>query len=172
VPSVTGQATSPALRGPSWRRRVSGTLAGIVVYLPWLAAKLFPLVWRWPGGHFSLDYGQLLAVLPGAVLIALSAPRVAYRRRDALLLLLPPWGLRVAWVIGTRLGRLPDRDWPERADTFPVHGRQAARIAAAAHRYRNWRHRRGSEHPAEQELSNAEAPAPDRRGSDEKASSR
>ena len=42
-------------------------------------------------------------MLPGLALIALLAPRVAYRRRDALLLLLPPWGFRIAWVIGSRL---------------------------------------------------------------------
>jgi hypothetical protein len=140
VPSATGLAAALAPRGRSWRRRVSGTLTGVVVYVPWLAAEQFPLDWRWAGG-FSLDYGALLAVLPSVVLIAWLAPRVAYRRRDALLLLLPPWGFRTAWVIGTRLGQLPHRDWPERADTFPVHGRHAARIAAAAHRYRTWRQR-------------------------------
>ena len=141
-PSATGLATSSGPRGGSWRQRVSGTLACVVVYVPWLAAKLFPLEWRWPGG-FSLDYGGLLAALPGVVFIALPAPRVAYRRRDALLLLLlPPWGLRIGWVIGTRLVQLPHRDWPERTDTFPVHGRHAARIAAAAHSYRSWRQRR------------------------------
>jgi hypothetical protein len=30
--------------------RVSGTLVAAVAYLPWLAARLFPLDWRWPGG--------------------------------------------------------------------------------------------------------------------------
>jgi hypothetical protein len=152
-PPATGLATSSGPRGGSWRRRVSGTLAGVVVYGPGLAAKLFPLEWRRPGG-FSLDYGGLLAALPGVVLIALLAPRVAYRRRDALLLLLPPWGLRIAWVIGTRPVRLPHRDWPERTDTFPVHGRHAAQIAAAAHSYRSWRQRRTRlANPAQQELS-------------------
>jgi hypothetical protein len=128
-------------------------LAGVVVYVPALAAKLFPLEWRWPGG-FSFDYGGLLAALPGVVLIALLAPRVAYRRRDALLVLLPPWGLRIAWVIGTRLVQLPHRNWPERTDTLPVHGRHAARIAAAAHRYRSWRQRRARlANPVQQELA-------------------
>jgi hypothetical protein len=150
---ATGLAAALAPRGRSWRRLVSGTLTGVVVYAPWLAAEQFPLDWRWAGG-FSLDYGELLAVLPSVVLIALLAPRVAYRRRDALLLLLPPWGFRIAWVIGTRLGQLPHRDWPERADTFPVHGRHAARIAAAAHRYRSWRQRRARlANPAQPELS-------------------
>jgi hypothetical protein len=112
---------------------------GIVVYVPWVAARLFPLEWRWPEG-FSLNYGELLSVLPGMIITALLAPRVAYRRRDALMLLLPPWGFRIAWVIGTRLGQLPHRGWPERTDVFAVHGYHAARIAVAANRYRNWRH--------------------------------
>jgi hypothetical protein len=152
-PSATRLATSTGPRGGSWRRRVSGTLAGVVVYGPWVAAKLFPLEWRWPGG-FSLDYGGLLAALPGVVLIALLAPRVAYRRRDALLLLLPPWGLRIAWVIGTRLGQLPHRDWPERTDTFTVHSRRTAQVAAAAHRYRSWRQRRARLANPAQQLAN------------------
>ena len=151
--SATRLATSSGPRGGNWRRRFGGTLAGVIVYAPSLAAKLFPHEWRWPGG-FSLDYGALLVALPGVVLIVLLAPRVAYRRRDALLLFLPPWGLRIAWVIGTRLVQLPHRDWPERTDTFPVHGRHAARIAAAAHSYRSWRQRRVRiANPAQQEPS-------------------
>ncbi len=106
-----------------------------VVNLPWLAAKLFPLGWRWHS--FSIPYGEDLGVLPGLVLTALLAPRVAYRRRDALtMLLLPPGGIRFAWIIGTRLGQLPHRDWPERTDGIPLQGRLAAQIAVAANRYR------------------------------------
>jgi hypothetical protein len=113
-----------------------------VVYVPWLlAAEVFTLDWRWPGSAV-LNYGELLSVLPGVVLIAWLAPRVAYRRRDALLLLLPPWGFRITWVIGARLAQLPHRDWPERTDVFPVHGRYTARIAVAANRYASRRQRR------------------------------
>jgi hypothetical protein len=113
-----------------------------VVYVPWLlAAKVFALDWRWPGS-VVFNYGELLSVLPGVVLIALLAPRVAYRRRDALFLFLPPWGFRIAWVIGIRLGQLPHRDWPERTDVFPVHGRYTARIAVVANRYTSRRQRR------------------------------
>ncbi|MGH3186829.1 MAG: hypothetical protein ACRDOL_06125 [Streptosporangiaceae bacterium] len=39
-------------------------LTGVVVYVPWLAVTLFPLQWHFSGG-FSLDYGELLGVLPG-----------------------------------------------------------------------------------------------------------
>jgi hypothetical protein len=140
-PSATALATSPTPRGRIWRRRIGGTLLVAVAYVPWLAAKLFPLDWRWPGS-VVFHYGELLSVLPGVVLAALLAPRVAYRRRDALMLLFPPWGIRIAWVIGMRLGQLPHRDWPERTDVFPVQGRYTARIAAAANSYRSRRQRR------------------------------
>lgn len=113
----------------------------VVAYVPLLAAKLYPLDWHWPGS-VVFHYGELLSLLPGVVFTTLLAPRVAYRRRDALTLLFPPGGLRLAWIIGTRLGQLPHRDWPTRTDGIPVQGRQAARIAAAANNYRSWRHRR------------------------------
>jgi len=79
---------------------------------------------------------------------------VAYRRRDALMLLFPPYGVRFAWVIGTRLGQLPHAGWPARTDAFPVHGRHAARIAVAVNSYRSRRHRpAGDPVPAEHEAS-------------------
>lgn len=125
-----------------WRRRVCGSFMVGVAYLPWLAARIFPLDWQWAWG-VSFHYGELLSVLPGVVLTALLAPRVAYRRRDALtLLLLPPAGIRLGWIVGTRIGQLPHRDWPERTDVLPLQGRQAARIAVTANRYRNWHQRR------------------------------
>lgn len=84
---------------------------------------------------------RLRARCSHVVLTALLAPRVAYRSRDALMLLFPPAGIRLAWVIGTRLGQLPHRDWPARTDGIPLQGRQAARIAAAVNRYRSRRQR-------------------------------
>ena len=67
------------------------------------------------------DYGQLLASLPVFFLIGLLAPLVSNRRRDALLLFVPIAGLIMLWRIGSRLVRLPDRDWPRRPDeTVPV----------------------------------------------------
>ena len=65
-------------------------------------------------GH--LVYGGLLAVLPSVSLIALLAPLVSYRRRDVLLLLVPLWNLVMIWTIGSRISRLPYRDWPLRPD--------------------------------------------------------
>ncbi len=123
---------------------MGGMFMTCAVYLPWLAVKLFPLDWRWPGS-VVFHYGELLSVLPGVVLIALLAPRVDYRRRDAMMLLFPPGGIRLAWITGTRLGQLPHRDWPARADGIPVQGRRAVQIATAVNRYRSWRLRRGTQ---------------------------
>ena len=135
-------APAPGPRRRIWRRRVGGTLLVGAAYGPLLAAKFYyQLDWRWFGGVY-FHYGELLSVLPGAVLTALLAPRVAYRRRDGLTLLFPPGGIRVAWIIGTRLCQLPHRDWPARTDGIELQGRQAARIAAAVNRYRLWRQRR------------------------------
>jgi len=116
-------------------------------YGPYLLAKVYELDWHWFGA-VVFHYGEPLSLLPGVVLTALLAPRVAHRRRDALtLLFFPPAGIRVAWIIGTRLGQLPHRDWPERTNGIEFQGRQAARIAAAANRYRLWRHRRRTSGP-------------------------
>ncbi len=62
------------------------------------------------------DYGQFLSFLPLFFLVGMLAPLVSYRRRDALLVLVPIWGLVVLWTIGSRLARLHDRDWPPRPD--------------------------------------------------------
>jgi hypothetical protein len=65
-------------------------------------------------GQFA--YGGPLAVLQSVLLIALLAPLVSYRRRDVLILLVPLWNLVMVWTIGSRLSRLPCRDWPLRPD--------------------------------------------------------
>jgi len=145
LPSATGPATSPVPRGRSWRESVSAMLMAAAVYGPLLVAALYPLEWRWAGG-FSLNYGQLLSVLPGMVLIAWLAPRVPYRRRDALLLLLPPWGLShrvgnrgppgaaAAPRLARTDGRIPRAGPPRRPDRRG--GSQLPELAPAARRAR------------------------------------
>jgi hypothetical protein len=65
------------------------------------------------------------------------------RRRDALtVLFFFPGGLRIAWIIGTRLAQLPYRTWPAREEVIPLHGRGYAWIALAGNRYHLWRERR------------------------------
>lgn len=124
-----------------WRRRISGLLTVIVT----CGGSLIPSVpaWTWHvAGSVHFDYGEPLILAPGAALMALLAPRVGYRRRDALTVfaLLP--GVRLAWIVGTRLGQLPYRDWTQRADAIPFPGRwerRATLLGAAVHRYRRRR---------------------------------
>jgi hypothetical protein len=148
---VRRKRRSPALHEHPRRVRGAGSGGGGLAGYSWSApptdlvlAKLYPLDWRWYGGIY-FHYGELVSLFPGAVLTALLAPRVAYRRRDALTLLFPPGGIRVAWIIGTRLGQLPHRDWPARTDGIELQGRQATRIAAAVNSYRLWRQRRAEQ---------------------------
>jgi hypothetical protein len=126
-----------------WRRRVSGAVVvGAAYGLPVALPQLHELKWHWFGSVWFI-YGEPLSLLPGVLLVALLAPLVSYRRRDALTMFFPLRGIRVAWIIGTRLSQLPQRDWPARADGLvPLHDRRMARIAMTVNRYRNWRSRR------------------------------
>jgi hypothetical protein len=105
------------------------------------------LEWNWPLPG-NVEIGAILTTLPGAALVALLAPRVSYRRRDALaVIFFFPAGLRIAWIIGTRLAQLPYRPWPAREDVIPLQGRHYAWIALAGNRYNLWRQRRGRPAP-------------------------
>ena len=118
-----------------------GAAYGPTVVVP---ASFGGLDWHWLGGVFHV--GEALGALPGLLLVAVFAPDVAYRRRDALTLLVPLRGVWVAWVIGARLAQLPHRDWPARAEGAELPGRQIARIVTAVNGYRLWRHRRVQRH--------------------------
>jgi hypothetical protein len=86
-----------------------GATYGLPIALP----QLHSARWHWFGSIWFV-YGEPLSLLPGIVLAALLAPLVAYRRRDALMLLVPFQGIYLAWIIGSRGGQLPHRDWPAR----------------------------------------------------------
>jgi hypothetical protein len=131
---------APSLRGGNRRRRVGGALMVGVTYGPmvFVPASSHEHGWHWFGSVY-FEYGDVLCLLPGIALMALFGPVVAYRRRDALTLFFPPRGIRVAWIIGTRLAQLPHRDWPVRTDGVELQGRQAARLAVAVSNYRLWR---------------------------------
>ena len=122
--------------------RIGGALMVGACLAPVLIPGLPGLEWNWPlPGPVQL--GVILAALPGAALVALLAPLVSYRRRDALtVLFFFPAGLRIAWIIGTRLAQLPYRNWPAREDAIPLHGRHYAWIALAGKRYSGWRQSR------------------------------
>ena len=130
----------PGPRVMRWRGRAGGLLMACAsLALPVAAPGLARQEWHWPLPG-SVDAGAILCMVPGAVLVAVLAPLAAYRRRDALtMLFFPPAGIRAAWIIGTRLARLPHRDWPVRAaDGVPLHGRRAGQLAVAVACCRRW----------------------------------
>jgi hypothetical protein len=139
VPATTKLRPAPSPWVRPWRRRVGGALmVGACFALPVAVPQLYLFEWNWslPG---SLELGAILSMLPAAALVALLAPLVSYRRRDGLTMFVPLAGIRVAWIMGTRLGQLPHRNWPTREELIPAQSRQVARIAIAANRYRLWR---------------------------------
>jgi hypothetical protein len=115
--SVRAMVSSWAAGGPTqtqarkWVWQFVGGATVTFIFSTMIADSPFrQLAW----GHFV--YGGLLAVLPSVLLIALLAPLASYRRRDVLLLLVPLWNLVMVWTIGSRISRLPYRDWPLRPD--------------------------------------------------------
>lgn len=139
APATAKPRPTPSPQARAWRRRAGGVLMVSACFmLPVAVPQLSQLEWHWslPG---SLDLGAILSMFPGAVLTALLGPLVSYRRRDALTIFVPLAGIRVAWIIGTRLGQLPHRNWPSREGLIPVQGRLTSRIVVAANRYRLWR---------------------------------
>ena len=119
--------------------RGGGTLMVGACLAPILIPGLPGLEWNWPLPG-TVGLGAILTVLPGAALVALLAPRVSCRRRDALtVIFFPPAGLRIAWIIGTRLAQLPYRTWPAQEGIVPLQDRRYAWIALAGNRYNLWR---------------------------------
>src|SRR5580704_10519411 len=115
--SVRAMVSSWATGGPTqtqarkWVWQFVGGATIVFIFSTMIAdSPLRQLAW----GHFV--YGRPLAALPSVLLIALLAPLVSYRRRDVLFLLVPLWNLVMFWTIGSRIARLPYRDWPMRPD--------------------------------------------------------
>ena len=112
------------------------------------ALNVYAPEWTWHVvGSVQFHYGWPLSLAPGAAVMALLAPRAGYRRRDALTVfaLLP--GIRLAWIVGTRLSQLPYRDWTPRPDAIPFPGRwerRATLLGAAVHHYQRKRSARRS----------------------------
>ncbi|MBM7086643.1 MULTISPECIES: hypothetical protein [Micromonospora] len=73
------------------------------------------LIERWAGPGLLADLG--FVPVPAAA-TAWLAPRVSYRRRDALLWLVGP-GLYVFAIVAWRVASLPHRDWEPRPDELP-----------------------------------------------------
>lgn len=119
APAAAGSELSvlPARR-PRWLRHV--VAAGFVVLDLAIVLAVHELARRLAlpdAPWFVAESVDLLASgLPGVLLLP-AYRRVDYRRRDVLFfLLLPFWGLVIAWKVGFRLTSLPYRDWPPRPD--------------------------------------------------------
>jgi hypothetical protein len=106
--------------GGKWRQRASASAFVAACYsLPIIWPQVAYLSWHW-FWSVAMDYGELLSLMPAAAMFALVAPAVGYRRRDAWVMLFPPRGIRLAWTIGNRLAQLPNRTWPESAESVSV----------------------------------------------------
>lgn len=116
-------------------------MVAVCFALPMAVPQLYEAKWHWFGSVW-FRFGEPLSLIPGVLAVGLLAPLVSYRRRDALTIFVPLAGIRVAWVIGTRLGQLPHRDWPTRESLIPEPSRHTIRIAKALNRYRLWRQTR------------------------------
>jgi hypothetical protein len=106
-----------AAGGPNWtlaRNWVWQFLGGATITFIFSAMTADSPFRQLAWGHFV--YGGVLAVVPGMLLIALLAPLASYCRRDVLLLAVPLWNVVMIWTIGSRVARLPYRDWPLRPD--------------------------------------------------------
>jgi hypothetical protein len=93
-----------------------------------LAVTLMPplLLWFVPGSALQLhstatsgfDLGAFLSVIPGVAVVALFAPLVGYRRRDAFWMIFPIANLYLAWVFGSRAAHLSAADGAAAATGF------------------------------------------------------
>ncbi len=122
--AVGGSLAEPAAGRSRW-----GWVGGLTMVAVYSQLQLYAksTTWAWHGYH----YGVILMQLPMFLLVGLLAPLVSYRRRDALLLLLPLWNLVVLCRIGSRLTRMSHRDWPHRPDE-PGRAGQAGPVPAAS----------------------------------------
>jgi hypothetical protein len=72
----------------------------------------------------GFDLGGLLSALPALAAVTLLAPLVGYRKRDAVLMIVPGANVYIAWVIGCRAAGLAESS--ARAGTAALHERIVA----------------------------------------------
>jgi hypothetical protein len=90
----------PARPWPGW---LGSVVLLAVTYVPPALATGHLVI---GSGHFQLQCGPALAVVPGLALVALIAPLVGYRRRSALVALVPIWGWGRLAAIGYDIATL------------------------------------------------------------------
>jgi hypothetical protein len=91
-----------------WPRWLGGVSLLVICFLPpvllGVAASSNALMWT--PGAWVVNYGGVLSALPGLAAAFLLAPLVSYRRRDALMLVIPGWNVYFAWLVGVRVAEL------------------------------------------------------------------
>ena len=110
----------PARPMPHAWTRWTMALASLTVADGWLAIddRTAP-AWHLPGGVEIYPLAAAWQLVSIGICVS-ALPHVGYRRRDwALVLLVPFWGLVVAWRLGWRAAALPYRDWGPRDDELP-----------------------------------------------------
>ena len=113
----SGVSSSPAGR-PRWLRHVSAAVFVVLDLAIFLAVHELARRHGLPEERwFVADTVDLVASGLAGVLLLPAYYRVSFRKRDVLFfLLLPFWGIVIAWKVGFRLASLPYRDWPPRPD--------------------------------------------------------
>ncbi|MET7403334.1 hypothetical protein ABZS66_58660 [Dactylosporangium sp. NPDC005572] len=97
-------------RPAALRFAIAAVLVALVVG-SWLGLRhgvVIPTFGRTPAG-------DVLSIVAPALLTMIAAPLVGYRRRDALLWVIPPLGLALAARLAWRIALLPRRDWVDRS---------------------------------------------------------
>ena len=107
----------PPARGrrPDWLRAVFAAAAVAAC----LALQYFDLGDAYLGSRALGGHLDLRDVGPDLIVMALTwplLPRVSYRRRDVLMILVPFYGVWVVGLVVWRLSGLPYRDWRPRDD--------------------------------------------------------
>lgn len=89
----------------------------VIIFVPllllWFAPRSALMVHF--GADSGFDLGGLICVLPALAAVTLLAPLVGYRRRDAVLLIVPGANVYIAWVIGCRVAGLAESSASTRA---------------------------------------------------------
>ena len=99
--------TASLPRGPVARK----ILAAVLCLMLWSPVLLM----IYTGMRAPVPIRVSAVLLPLAVL-ALVLPKVGYRRRDTLFLLVPGWNIGFTRIVCQRLAGLPHVDWPVRDD--------------------------------------------------------
>ncbi len=118
-PNIGGTGLPGAPASPRSTLMRAALTAGIFLLMAipstWSAASIR---WLFDGFHWTapVEVSDWARYGLPALVMAIVGPRISYRRRDWLLMLIPFYGWYLMFVIGWRLAYLPYRDWSPRPD--------------------------------------------------------